>query len=327
MVPLYFVSNEAYSGKSSFCIALGKILSSDGLKIGYMKPLGTLPSRYQGMTIDEDSQYIKEVLQLEDELEDISPIILTQNYYREGLRNGDFSKDFLNMIEKSYKTIKKDKDIVLMEGAKSIEHGSFIGVSAKDICTRLKAKTILILRYSKDIADYVLLAKYFLKESFGGLIINWVPSNQSDYLGEILLPFFKKNSIEVFGSIFSDKTLLSVTIKELAEFLEGKILSAKEKTDTLIASFMIGAMSEEQALSFFKQQTDKAVITGGDRPDLQLAALETSTKCLILTGNFQPSTIVLSRADELKVPMILVKYDTLTTVSKLNEILGRSNLH
>ncbi|HAX18616.1 MAG TPA: AAA domain-containing protein [Actinobacteria bacterium] len=327
MIPLYFVSNEAYSGKSSFCIALGTILSDRGLKVGYMKPVGTLPARFQGQTIDEDSQYVKEVLKLNDELEDISPIVLTQNYYREGLKNDDFSKEFLNSIEKSYKKIKKDKNIVLMEGAKNIEHGSFIGVSARDICTKLKAKTILILRYSPDIVDYVLLAKDFLKDNFGGLIINLVPSNQSDYLDNILVPFFEKNSIEIFGTIFADKTLLSVTIKELAEFLEGKILSARDKTDTLISSFMIGAMSEEQAISFFRQQTDKAVITGGDRPDIQLAALETDTKCLILTGNFAPSSVVLNRAEELGIPIILVAFDTLRTTEKINEILGKVRFH
>jgi BioD-like phosphotransacetylase family protein len=327
MVPLYFVSNEAYSGKSSLCIALGTILSDRGLKVGYMKPLGTLPARFQGQTIDEDSQYVKEVLKLSDELEDISPIVLTQNYYREGLKNADFSKEFLNIIEKSYLKIKKDKDIVLLEGAKNIEHGSFLGVSVKEICTRLRAKTILVLRYSPDIADYVLFAKDFLKNSFGGLVVNWVPLNQADYLDNILVPFFRKNSIEVFGTILSDKTLLSVTIKDLSEFLEGKILSAKDNTDTLISSFMIGAMSEEQAISFFKRQTDKAVITGGDRVDIQLAALETDTKCLILTGNFAPSSVVLNRAEELNIPIMLVAFDTLKTTEKINEILGKVRFH
>ncbi len=327
MIPLYFVSGEAYSGKSSICIALGAILSDSKLKVGYMKPLGTLPVRFEGQTIDEDSQYVKEVLMLKDELEDISPIVLTQNFYREGLRNDGFSKDFLNLIEKAFVKISKNKDIVLMEGAKSIEHGNFIGVSSKDICNRLKAKTILVMRYSPDMADYVLLARDFLKQSFGGLIINWVPSNQADYLNNIIIPFFKKNSIEVFGTILSDKTLLSVTIKELSEFLNGQILSAKDKTDTLISSFMIGAMSEEQALSFFKQQTDKAVITGGDRPDIQLAALETDTRCLILTGNFAPSSVVLNRAEELNIPIVLVASDTLKTTEKINEILGKVRFH
>jgi len=327
MVPLYFVSNEAYSGKSSICVALGKILTGRDLKVGYMKPVGTLPTRINGITTDEDARYIEDILEINDDLEDISPVVLTQNYYREGLRDDDFSKNFLNIIEKSYKKIKQNKNIVLLEGAKNIENGIFLGISSKDICSRLKAKAILIVKYSVDIVDTVILSKEFLGENFGGVIINLIPQNQAEYLNDIILPYFEKKDIKVFGSLYTDKTLSSVTIKEIADLLEGKILCSKEKTDELITSFMIGAMSEEQALSFFKKQTDKAVITGGDRADVQLAALETNTKCLILTGNFQPPSVVTNRAEELGIPIVLVPFDTLTTMDKLNEIIGRVRFH
>ncbi|MCX6347597.1 MAG: phosphotransacetylase family protein [Actinobacteria bacterium] len=327
MVPLYFVSNEAYSGKSSTCIALGKILVERGLKVGYMKPAGTLPVRINGITTDEDARYIKVILETNDDLEDITPIVLTQNYYREGLRDEDFSSSFLDLIEKSYQKIKQGKNIVLLEGAGNIESGMFLGISSKDICSRLKAKAILILRYSTEIADKVLIAKEFLGDNFGGIIINWIPQNQADYLTEIILPFFLKKEIKVFGSIYIDKTLSSVTIKEVADLLEGKIICAKDKVDELISSFMIGAMSEEQALIFFKKQSNKAVITGGDRADVQLAALETDTKCLILTGNFQPPSVVTNRAEELGVPVVLVPFDTLTTMEKINEIIGKVRFH
>jgi hypothetical protein len=327
MVPLYFVSNEAYSGKSSICIALGRILMERGLKVGYMKPAGTLPVRINDITTDEDARYIKEILETADNLEDIAPIILTQNYYREGLRDEDFSNNFLNIIEKSYNKIKQNKDIVLLEGAKNIENGMFLGISSKNICLRLKAKAILILKYSNDIVDSVLLAKEFLGENFGGIIINWIPRNQADYLTDIILPFFSKKNIKVFGCLYLDKTLSSVTIREVADLLEGKIICSKDKVDELISSFMIGAMSEEQALTFFKKQSGKAVITGGDRADVQLAALETDTKCLILTGNFQPSSVVTNRAEELGVPIVLVPFDTLTTMETLNEIMGKVRFH
>jgi len=69
------------------------------------------------------------------------------------------------------------------------------------------------------------------------------------------------------------------------------------------------------------------VITGGDRPDIQLAALETSTKCLILTGNLRPSPIILGRAEEVGVPMILVKQDTLTTVEIIEQFFGKTRFH
>ncbi len=65
------------------------------------------------------------------------------------------------------------------------------------------------------------------------------------------------------------------------------------------------------------------MITGGNRADIQLAALETSTRCVVLTGDQMPNRILLARAREAGVPMILVRYDTLTTVEKLESVLGR----
>ena len=87
--------------------------------------------------------------------------------------------------------------------------------------------------------------------------------------------------------------MLSVSVGELAEFLSGKILCCADKVDELVEHLMVGAMSVDSALTYFRRKPNKAVITGGDRPDIQLAALETSTKCLILTGNLQPSPIIL----------------------------------
>ncbi len=327
MVPLYFVSNEPFSGKSSLCVGIAKTLISRGLKVGYMKPLGTLPKRIDGITTDEDSQFIKEILGLTGDLADISPIILTQSCYREGLKSEDFSKDFLNKIEKSYHKIKKDKDVVIIEGAKSIENGSFLNISSRQICQRLSAKMILIIKYSSEIVDYVLQAKEYMGDHFAGIIINLVPKNQLEYVDDILAPFFKNKEIHVFGSIVSDEALSSVSVEELSALLGGQIIGSPDKSSEMVSSFMVGAMSETQALTFFKKQKDKAVITGGDRADIQLAALETQTKCLILTGNFQPSTVVLGRAKDLGVPIILVGYDTLTTVEKVNEIIGHVRIH
>ena len=59
---------------------------------------------------------------------------------------------------------------------------------------------------------------------------------------------------------------------------------------------------------------------------MQLAALETSTRCLILTGGQHPSTVVLNRACEVGVPIVVVEPDTLSTVRTVEQIFGRTYL-
>lgn len=327
MVPLYFISNQPFSGKSSMCVGVGKIFAEKGLKVGYMKPVGTLPTRVGGVTTDEDAQYISNILGSNDKLEDICPVVLTQQYNREGLKDSKFSSDFIKNIEGSYKKIQKGKDIVVLEGAKSLEDGYYLGISALKICQDLGARTVMVFRYDAEMVDEILFSRDVLGDSFGGIIINWVPRSQMEYLEELVIPYLKKQGIDIFGYVVSDKILSSVSVSEMAELLGGQIICAQDKADELVETFMVGAMGQEQALKFFRRKANKAVITGGDRADVQLAALETQTKCLILTGNFQPSTVVLGRAEELGVPMVLVNYDTLTAVEKAGEIIGHVRFH
>ena len=67
-------------------------------------------------------------------------------------------------------------------------------------------------------------------------------------------------------------------------------------------------------------------VTGGDRTDIQAAALETSTTCLVLTGNLQPTATIVKRAEEMNVAVLLVPDSTLETVEKLESIFGRTSL-
>jgi BioD-like phosphotransacetylase family protein len=89
---------------------------------------------------------------------------------------------------------------------------------------------------------------------------------------------------------------------------------------------MVGAMTEESALRRFRKQPNKAVITGGDRTDIQLAAMETSTTCLILTGNLHPSNLIIKQAEAMNVPILLVPGNTMETIESLDSIFGKTRL-
>ncbi len=105
---------------------------------------------------------------------------------------------------------------------------------------------------------------------------------------------------------------------ELKSVLERVSRERKE----LIENFSVGAMNVEQALTYFRRIPKKAVITGGDRADIQLAALETDTVALILTGNLYPAPVVQTQAALQHVPIILVADSTMQVVHKINKALG-----
>ncbi len=89
---------------------------------------------------------------------------------------------------------------------------------------------------------------------------------------------------------------------------------------------VVPAMNVESALKHFREAANKAVVTGGDRGDIQLAALETSTTCLILTGNLHPSPLIVKQAEEFGVAVLLVPTNTMETIEAIEKIFGRTRL-
>ena len=79
---------------------------------------------------------------------------------------------------------------------------------------------------------------------------------------------------------------------------------ANVRFEESVEHFLVGAMGAESALSDFRRKPNKAVITGGDRTDIMLAALETSTCSSGADGNLYPAAHVLNRADEWCVPVL-----------------------
>jgi len=144
-----------------------------------------------------------------------------------------------------------------------------------------------------------------------------------DYIQRRIAPFLTKNGMNILGVLLNDPILTSVTIRELAETLGGEVLCCEDRLDELVERFSVGAMNVEGALKYFRKIRSKAVITGGDRADIQLAALETDTRCLILTGNLYPNDIIIARAEERNVPIMVVQRDTLTIVQQVEDVMTR----
>ncbi|MDH5174072.1 MAG: phosphotransacetylase family protein [Elusimicrobiota bacterium] len=322
MVSLYVGSTCEYSGKTLVCIGLGKRFQSDGISVAYFKPLGKLPVRVGKLLADEDAVSMQEILGLQDPLDLVCPVVLTQDLTIQAYTKK--IKSLENKVIEAYGKISRGRDLVLIGGGSNFNEGSFLGIPARKLIREMKAKAILIDKCETDIlVDPILAASEFLGESLVGVVLNRVALGKIEYFKRRIVPFLKRQGIEVLGMIPQDTLLNAISIGELSDNLGGEILCCDDKVDEMVEHFMIGAMNVEGALRYFRKVQNKAVITGGDRADIQLAALETSTRCIILTGNLFPSNIIISRAEERQVPMVLVKEDTLTTVEKIESLLRR----
>jgi len=326
MKALYIASRETFSGKSALCAGLGHRLIDDGFSIGYMKPVSTTAKYVRGAVVDEDAEFMRQAFALREASDDITPVGLTIRHVEQILTGEQV--DYATRLREAFDRVSKNKDVVILEGTSGISEGSIVGLPAMEVIHLLEAQVVLISRYDNDlVVDGPMAWKKMLDDRLIGVVINAVPHGRISFVEESMVPFLKRRGIATLAVLPQDRVLLSISVGELAEALGGEILNSPERKDELVENLMVGAMSVDSALSYFRRKPNKAVFTGGDRPDIQLAALETSTKCLILTGNLQPNPIILARAEELEVPMILVKHDTLTAVQITEQFFGRIRFH
>jgi BioD-like phosphotransacetylase family protein len=328
MKAIYVTSTEPYSGKSAVCLALGRNLQAKGLKIGYLKPVSTQPWRTsEGELADEDAAFFCKMLNLDENPSDLSPTVITPSLLRSRLR-GLETEDLLENIIKTAERISQDKDILILEGGASLREGYAMGLSNLSVAEALGAPALVMIRYHKEmqILDDVFAAHLRLGEQYLGVIFNHVPGDGKQFIDEYARPFLEEQGLTLLGSLPSQPRLSALSIGELVDLLHAEILTEHYDPDTLAEVFTVGAMTIDAALSRFRRQQNKAVITGGDRSDIQLAALETSTVLLILTGYLHPSPVVLHQAESLGVPVLLVKGNTMETVETIERAYGKTRL-
>jgi hypothetical protein len=236
-------------------------------------------------------------------------------------------KGLLGKIVNSFNRLSKDKDIMMIGGYGCIYTGSYLGVQGLQVIKRLNSKAVIVVKYEGEyIVDYVLQAKKDLKEKFLGVILNKVTEEHKQSADEYAVPFLKRKGVDILGVIPHDSIVGSITVEELNEMLGGKVLCCHDQMGNLVEHFLIGAMQADKAIEYFKKTRRNAVIVGGDRVDIQLSAIESGSVCLILTGELYPSEIILSRAEQKNVPMIVVREDTFSIAKKLEKLSVRLRL-
>jgi len=322
MATLYVVSTESYTGKSAICLGLALRWRTQGRKPGYMKPVGLPTRRVNGARTDEDAWFIWRELDIEEPWEQACPVLLSQELVARPL--SEERVDLSNRVVEAHKRLAASYMPLIVEGPASLLKGRSLGLHVPRLIELTGAKALLVNRYQDDLGlDAIVHVQDMLGDRLLGVIVNETPSHRGNAVKESLTPFLSRRGLQLFGVLLQDRLLTAISVGELADLLSARVLCAPEKLDELVENFLVGAMHVDAALKHFRRKPNKAVITGGDRADIQMAALDTSTRCLILTGNLYPSAPVLGRAAELGVPVLLVSHDTLTTTERVEQAVGR----
>jgi len=310
-------------GKTMFILGLSEILREYGFKIGYFKPLGIRNYMIEsGNLVDEDAHVVKNFLKLTESTDEISP--LTYHY---DLVCKTITMKSINAIKRRIlnlaRKISKDKDLVFVEGSGCLWTGLSIGLSSVDLSKYLNAPLIILVRYDPVfICDWLLVTKSIIESNNVnclGVVIIGASKKEIETLTSCLLTEIKDLKLEILGSIPPLRNVIPMTVREIAEATDSKVLFGDEFLDLEVENILVGAMTPDSALRYFRVTPRKMVITGGDREDIILTALKTDTRAILLTGDIMPSSKVVNVAKEASVPLLLSPYDTYNTLKRIEE--------
>ncbi|GEM_PF-382715 len=219
-------------------------------------------------------------------------------------------------------------DSVSGDIARLAEDGSAIveapdGADVASLANALNASAILIHRGLPSDDDTLRLQNLALElgDRFLGVVLTALPKRAvapaRAALDEAALP--------ALAVLAEDRLLYAPTIGEIADILHANLLLGEEAEDNVIEELMIGPVSVDPGQAYYTRRGHKAVIARSDKTDSQLAAMQTDTDCLILTGGFNPSPYTLDRASNEEIALMVAPGDTQTTVRALEEMYGRSH--
>jgi len=320
---LLVTSVEEGIGKTAITLALARAAQEAGKEVGYMKPKGTRLQSAVGKTRDEDPMLARELLDFDAEMHEMEPIVYSPTFIKEAVRGRENSDDLRDRVIENFEDLSADTDLMVVEGSDRLETGGIVDLTDGDIAEALDARVLLVCGYATPgDADQVLAAADQLGDRLAGVLFNGVTESAMDELADDVMPFLESRDVPVFGALPRVQDLAGITVGDLARSLGADVLTNEASTDTHVERFTVGAMGGNKALDQFRRTRDAVMVSGGDRSEVQTAALEASgIKALLLTGGFRPASAVLGRAEKENVPILLVQSDTRTTIDRVEDVL------
>ena len=129
-------------------------------------------------------------------------------------------------------------------------------------------------------------------------------------------------SVSIMGTIREDRYLNGLSFNEIIDALQGRVIDKSVEDTPYVERFLIGGNIMDSGDGYFGRYQHQAVVTRGGRPDIQMSSIMNGTKCLILTGEVEPTEYIISEARKHSVPMISVESSTESAIGLLSQAFG-----
>ena len=318
MSVLYITGSNGGAGKTAFATGLAKILSNKGHSVAIVKPIKLVTTESQPSDDQDTKFFVKHFGNTE--WNQIHPLLVT----KESIQNKLLPEEVAKIVA----PIELSAEFVLVEGLDGISLNDTTSEVSAAIATQLNARVIIIAQYNTSLREPELRDMIQLfGPSLLGVILNRVWRNRNHLVTNHVVPTIEEKGAKVIGIIPEDRRMLAPSVDNIATHLSGKFLANSSVAEQPVDYIMTGGWFLDQGAYVLSRRNHKAVVVKGDRPDLQMAALTTSTSCLILTEGKHPIQYITYHAEQEEIPILLTEDSTLKTMEQLNTLGNHVTVH
>ncbi len=317
MRSIFIGSTGGGPGQTLTTWALALRLRERGLRVGFFKPYGQAPNPGnldRSGACDADVHLFQKILRLPDSEDVLCPFRIPENHTPDTVP-GD---DAMEKIGKAFREASREKDVVLIMGAKEIFFGSGgAGISDSQIVKLFDSSVLLVDRYQRDnLTFYSLLSlNSFLNGRVKAAVLNHVPPERLEHVEAKVIPFLNEKGLKSVMAIPEDPVLAGFTVSAIAERVGGEVLCCPELRDNLVQTSTIGSNCLEAPLALFRQVYNKIILVGLAPP----GAGPKPVVGIILTGGKNPGEMVLKTARDRGIPLFLTRADTFQVMELLDK--------
>ncbi len=327
---IFIATTEPYSGKSIVALGVINMLLGKAKRIGYFKPvINADPLEKKDSHIQTILEYFGLNVNYEDTYAFTRPQVmrLTEN---EGQGN------MMNTIIRKFKKIDDDYDFTVVEGSDYLGEGTAFEFELNlSIAKNLNAPVIIVSSGENKTIAEIVSAVLNVVRSFASrevqvlaVVVNKIHPQFAEDVRQLLGTQLAAGTI--LAIIPVNQALLSPSMKEILENLQGTLLVGEEQLSNQVDNVVIGAMNVPHFLNHIKENV--LIITPGDRGDMIIAALQANLSTsypkvsgIVLTAGFQPEEPIMRLLKGLQtvIPILLVETGTFETSTRIGAIKSR----
>lgn len=325
---IFIAATQQNDGKTTTALGLFKALSTHYGRVGFIKPVGQRFVDVEGKRIDEDSVLIDQTFNIHCPLEAMSPIAVEPEFTRRYINNANHPQ-LVERIHRSFDRTAWEKDFVIIEGTGHAGVGSVFDLSNARVARLLQSQVLLVAKggIGRPIDEVALNQALFDKEGVEivGVILNKILPEKFEYVVDFAKRGLERLGLNLVGAIPEESLLAHASLGQIARTIKGTFINAREKSRRRVKRVVIGAMNSEHVIEYFQQGT--LVITPGDRADVILAALSTTSLSgrdgntlagMILSGDLLPEHNVRQLIEESDMPVIATSLDSYAVASAIH---------